>query len=181
MKTIFAVLGAALVIAAIKFGTDLIAFIDAVSLILVLGLTVCVPLANFSVKEVGAAVSAAMSSGPLDATEGHRHVSVLQTVRMAAAGSGVVGTFIGLIQMLHSLDAPTLIGPDMAVALLTFLYGITLSEFVVGPWINRIQHRVTAPADGSSKPASPNATAHVTGILSVLFCFFVLLYAISHG
>jgi len=45
-------------------------------------------------------------------------------------GTGVLGTLIGLIQMLRNLDDPSAIGAGMAVALLTSLYAIFMSEIV---------------------------------------------------
>lgn len=46
---------------------------------------------------------------------------------------GLMGTVIGLIQMLGNLDDPTSIGPAMAVALLTTLYGALMAYLVFNP------------------------------------------------
>ena len=40
---------------------------------------------------------------------------------------GLIGTLVGLVQMLTQLDDPSKIGPAMAVALLTTLYGAVLA------------------------------------------------------
>jgi len=46
---------------------------------------------------------------------------------------GMIGTLIGLIQMLKNLDDPSKIGPGMAVALLTTFYGALLANLVFNP------------------------------------------------
>ena len=43
---------------------------------------------------------------------------------------GMIGTLIGLVQMLQSLSDPSAIGPAMAVALLTTFYGAVLAFLV---------------------------------------------------
>ena len=51
----------------------------------------------------------------------------------SAPAMGMIGTLIGLVQMLQSLDDPSSIGPAMAVALLTTLYGAILAFLICGP------------------------------------------------
>lgn len=46
---------------------------------------------------------------------------------------GMIGTLIGLINMLGSLDDPSAIGPAMAVALLTTMYGSLMANFICIP------------------------------------------------
>ena len=52
---------------------------------------------------------------------------------MAAMGPawGMIGTLIGLVNMLKQMNDPSSIGPQMAVALITTLYGSLLAN-----WIN---------------------------------------------
>lgn len=45
----------------------------------------------------------------------------------------MIGTLIGLVGMLGSLDDPSQIGPKMAVALLTTLYGAFLANVIFIP------------------------------------------------
>ncbi len=54
---------------------------------------------------------------------------------------GMVGTLIGLVQMLRTLDDPSSIGPAMAVALLTTLYGALLANLVCLPIANKLEFR----------------------------------------
>ncbi|MDE7367088.1 MAG: motility protein A [Lachnospiraceae bacterium] len=46
---------------------------------------------------------------------------------------GMIGTLIGLINMLRDLSDPDSIGPNMAVALITTLYGSMLANWVSAP------------------------------------------------
>ena len=50
-----------------------------------------------------------------------------------AMGSGFVGTLIGAILMLGSIEDPAAIGPSMAIAILTVLYAVTLKYFIFTP------------------------------------------------
>jgi len=55
-----------------------------------------------------------------------------------APAFGMVGTLIGLINMLNNLDSPDTIGPAMAVALITTLYGAMLANLVFLPLAGKI-------------------------------------------
>lgn len=46
---------------------------------------------------------------------------------------GMIGTLIGLVNMLKKLDDPSSIGPNMAVALLTTLYGSLIANWLCNP------------------------------------------------
>ncbi len=54
---------------------------------------------------------------------------------------GMIGTLVGLVQMLSSMDDPKSIGPAMAVALLTTLYGSVLANVIALPIADKLQHR----------------------------------------
>jgi len=58
-----------------------------------------------------------------------------------APGFGLIGTLIGLVNMLGSLDDPNAIGPAMAVALLTTLYGSMLANIFFSPIANKLSLR----------------------------------------
>jgi len=63
--------------------------------------------------------------------------------RMAtyAPAFGMLGTLIGLIQMLSQLDDPSSIGPAMSVALLTTFYGSLLSSMFFLPIAGKLKGR----------------------------------------
>ena len=54
---------------------------------------------------------------------------------------GMIGTLIGLINMLGSLDDPSAIGPAMAVALLTTMYGSLLANLFASPFAEKMKIR----------------------------------------
>ena len=60
-----------------------------------------------------------------------------------APAMGMIGTLIGLVQMLSSMDDPKAIGPAMAVALLTTLYGAMLANMVAMPIADKLNLRKT--------------------------------------
>jgi chemotaxis protein MotA len=51
---------------------------------------------------------------------------------------GMVGTLIGLVLMLGNMSDPKSIGPAMAVALLTTLYGALLANVIFSPILNKL-------------------------------------------
>ena len=52
---------------------------------------------------------------------------------------GVIGTLIGLINLLQSLDDPSAIGPAMALALITTFYGSVLANFICTPIATKLE------------------------------------------
>lgn len=65
-------------------------------------------------------------------------VAVLGTL---APAMGMIGTVIGLVQMLQTMSDPSTIGPAMAVALLTTLYGAILANLVFNPMAGKLKAR----------------------------------------
>jgi len=59
--------------------------------------------------------------------------------RKYSIGSGIIGTVIGLVLMLASLNDPAAMGPSMAIALLTVLYGTFIGLFIARPLENQFQ------------------------------------------
>lgn len=58
-----------------------------------------------------------------------------------APAMGMIGTLVGLVAMLSNMDDPKSIGPAMAVALLTTLYGAILSNMVFFPIADKLALR----------------------------------------
>ena len=58
-----------------------------------------------------------------------------------APAMGMIGTLIGLVQMLSAMDDPKSIGPAMAIALLTTLYGAMLANMVALPLADKLTLR----------------------------------------
>jgi len=66
---------------------------------------------------------------------------VFKKMALYAPAFGMLGTLIGLIQMLSKLDDPSSIGPAMAVALLTTFYGSLLSSMMFLPIAGKLKSR----------------------------------------
>jgi chemotaxis protein MotA len=80
-----------------------------------------------------------------------RHAKMHQLFEQIAsvAGSmGMVGTLIGLVAMLANLADPAAVGPAMAIALLTTLYGSLLGVGFAGPIGNRLVVKSALEIDG---------------------------------
>lgn len=73
-----------------------------------------------------------------------RLAEVLHRAADVAPALGLIGTLIGLVDMLGKLDDPSALGPGMAVALLTTLYGAVLAQVVLLPLAARVQAHVAA-------------------------------------
>lgn len=67
--------------------------------------------------------------------EGQR---VFKSLGDAAPAFGMIGTLVGLVQMLANMDDPSAIGPAMAVALLTTLYGAVLANLICLPIADKL-------------------------------------------
>jgi chemotaxis protein MotA len=63
---------------------------------------------------------------------------ILEFMGAAAPAFGMIGTLIGLVQMLRSLDSPNAIGGGMAVALLTTFYGALAANLIFIPLAGKL-------------------------------------------
>jgi chemotaxis protein MotA len=71
-----------------------------------------------------------------------RHASKISAVNMwgtLAPGLGMLGTVIGLIGMLKNLEDKSALGPNMAVALITTLYGSMMANLLMIPWAGKLK------------------------------------------
>jgi chemotaxis protein MotA len=74
----------------------------------------------------------------------HRHFNIQDVfIKMAtfSPAFGMIGTLIGLVQMLSQLNDPSNIGPSMSVALLTTFYGVVLSTLFFLPIAGKLKAR----------------------------------------
>ena len=77
----------------------------------------------------------------------------------AAPAFGMIGTLVGLVQMLSTMDDPATIGPSMAIALLTTLYGALVSNLICLPIADKLNTK--------SKIESVNLTLAIDGIMQL--------------
>jgi chemotaxis protein MotA len=73
------------------------------------------------------------------AQRNQRAAQVLRRAAEVSPAMGLIGTLIGLVQMLGNLSDPTALGPAMAVALLTTLYGAILANMILAPLAAKLE------------------------------------------
>ncbi|MCT4606727.1 MAG: flagellar motor protein [Marinisporobacter sp.] len=67
--------------------------------------------------------------------------SIFDTLGSLAPAFGMVGTLIGLINMLKTLEDPSTVGPSMSVALITTFYGAVLANLIFIPIATKLKLR----------------------------------------
>jgi Flagellar motor component len=72
-------------------------------------------------------------------TEGAR---IYKAMGDSAPAFGMIGTLVGLVQMLQQMDDPSKIGPAMAVALLTTLYGALIANVICLPVFEKLNAKL---------------------------------------
>lgn len=68
-----------------------------------------------------------------------RSASILRRASEIAPAMGLIGTLIGLVQMLAALDDPSAIGPAMALALITTFYGAIMGLVLLAPLAGKLE------------------------------------------
>ncbi len=84
-------------------------------------------------------------TGELDSVAARHEAgkALLDNIGKYAPAFGMIGTLIGLIIMLGNMDDPDAIGPGMAVALLTTLYGALMANLFALPMADKLGTRST--------------------------------------
>ncbi len=91
-----------------------------------------------------------------------RHMDYINLVNQWAGygpGFGMLGTVIGLIGMLNNLEDKSSLGPNMAVALITTLYGSMLANWIFGPMAQKLI--------GQNKAEMASKEMVLEGVLSI--------------
>ncbi len=68
-----------------------------------------------------------------------RSAGIVKRASEIAPAMGLIGTLLGLVQMLARLDDPASIGPAMAIALLTTFYGAILGTVILAPLAAKLE------------------------------------------
>ncbi len=84
----------------------------------------------------------------IEAMEGRHKIGIDLMDGLAGDGPsfGMIGTLLGLVAMLKNMSDPSAIGPAMAVALLTTLYGAILANLFCNPFKGKLTQRSTQEA-----------------------------------
>ena len=169
-----------LIVSAIWMHSSLSSFFDPPSTIIVFGVVVGGALASFPPSRVSMALRDAFSSGSLDPEQAKSSSTVFFRLSELSIGGGLTGTLVGLVMMLQQMDDPTAIGPAMAVALLTLLYGVLLSEFVFRSFAADILVRGEAEASAGETPFQSHRVERIAlPLFIVISIFFVMLLAMG--
>jgi Flagellar motor component len=86
---------------------------------------------------------------------------IFSSMAEMAPAMGMIGTLIGLVAMLANMDDPKSIGPAMAVALLTTLYGAVIANAMCGPMADKLKLR--AAEEGMIKSLVIDALLAIQG------------------
>ena len=68
-------------------------------------------------------------------------LNVFKAIGDVAPAMGMIGTLIGLVQMMSNMSDPKALGPAMAVALLTTFYGAVIASVIALPIADKLSHR----------------------------------------
>ena len=180
--SVFRVIGSVgaigLIVATIFLGGAPGIFFDVPSALLVGGLT-CAMLIGLYGLEVSHFASDAFRAFFLQKVPPNpRYAAIARSGSRFALSAGAIGSLIGMIQMLTTLDDPSKIGGGMAIALLTALYGILLSEIVFG----FLENAYTGPSGEGNHVTShsPHRLGIPVAVIGlILTMFLVLLIAFS--
>ena len=64
---------------------------------------------------------------------------IFRAIGDSAPAFGMIGTLVGLVQMLTNMGDPATIGPAMAIALLTTLYGALIANLIAIPMADKME------------------------------------------
>ena len=93
---------------------------------------------DYKVEEINDLIAKSINAIKERHTQGQ---SIIRFMGAQAPIFGMMGTLIGLIQMMENLSDPSAIGPGLAVALNTTFYGILLSNLVFNPLAVKLSTR----------------------------------------
>ncbi len=99
---------------------------------------------------------------------------IFRAIGEAAPAFGMIGTVVGLVQMLSKMDDPSTIGPAMAVALLTTLYGALIAYVIALPIADKLASKLETQEtnlsliiDGLAQVAERRSPDAITDMLIV--------------
>ncbi|MCB1437833.1 MAG: MotA/TolQ/ExbB proton channel family protein [Rhodobiaceae bacterium] len=85
--------------------------------------------------------------------------SIFKAMNDSAPAFGMIGTLVGLVQMLQTMDDPSTIGPSMAIALLTTLYGALIANLICTPVCDKLARKI--------KVEEVNSSLAIDGIMQI--------------
>ncbi len=117
-------------------------FFDIPSLLLIVLSTLFMLTASFSPAEIGKYFKLGFKQDAADRAELEKGIIFFKAMQKYLFIAGCIGFFIGLITMLALLDDPERIGAGMALALITFLYGLFFNMAVAIPFRTGLEKKL---------------------------------------
>lgn len=81
------------------------------------------------------------------ASTSQRHADIKDALDFLASitpAFGMIGTIIGLVNLLKDLSDPSTIGPNMSIALITTFYGTIVANLFIMPFAKKLEERAAA-------------------------------------
>ena len=166
-----------LVIAAILAGGPLESFLNLPSVIITVGAICSGTIWSFPIDKITQSISDAFQGHTPNKERSLQGHSIFLAMADLAIASGLLGTVIGLVQMLQNLDDPSTIGPAMAVALLTLLYGVLLGEFFFRPTATNFLSQHNPFEERPKQRGFSSVYLALISLSMLMLCFFVMLIA----
>ncbi len=149
-------------------------FIDPPSIVVVLGAVICGLIYSYGFKNISYSFSKIFA--PKDDLRDDERNFLIQYFTSASNYSlagGIIWTLIVLVLMLGNMSDIESLGPNIAVALLTILYGLFFSEFVFPGIRDQFIKNGKKEVDNSQLPKKR------INILLFVICYIFLLHAIT--
>ena len=149
-------------------------FFDTLSLLFVVGLVIAGTVASFPGHRLLEALLPGRATTP-DALA--RRAVVLHRMADLSVSAGIAGTIVGLVLMLRKMDDPSQIGPAMAIALLTLLYGVVLGEMVLRGMASHVPASLDDAPPVMNRRGAVSIYLPLLGLFCLLTTFFTMLIA----
>ncbi|MCG8406828.1 MAG: MotA/TolQ/ExbB proton channel family protein [Phycisphaerales bacterium] len=161
-------------------GGSATAFLNAPSVAVVVG----IPLAILTAIFGGAGVIDAfcyLFRKPQSSRTAADAVTFFQLWAAFALACGFLASLVGLISMLSSIDDPSLIGPHMAFALLSQLYGVFVAVICIGlaAFIARRHHGAALASPVARQAAGVAGITLIAGTMTTLIAFCILMLSMT--
>ncbi len=153
-------------------------FIDIPSALIACGLPFFLLLGLFGKTYLRFIPDAFLTFFTIPAAPNPEYADIAKTGSRLVIGAGVLGTLIGLIQLLSNLNDPSSIGQGMAIALLTSLYAIFISEIIFA-FLYKAYSLPGPPPNKSSTLPLANLGIPIVVLTWIITVFFIFLLALT--
>ena len=181
MKVIFGILSALLLVAQIgQVEGSVSAFVNAPSLIFSLLVPVTLLLFHYSPAQCVGTFRAAVLN-----KEGGQslrvQVGVLSVLRRMVLAGGTIGLLVGIVQLLAHIDTTSMIGPALAVSMLSILVALLGAELILSPLIHKCVSRLAADGEKGDTGSLVVQRSGGRSLFLLLSLVFTVLGCVSTG